>query len=1068
MAGRCKSPTEGTVLEVSDQADTTGATSGTGGGFFHQLGRLVVRRPLSVIALWIALAALLSLTLPSLAQMVRERPVDLLPPDAPVTVTTNQMTNAFRDSGSQNILLVVLTNEHGLGGVDEGVYRRLVEKLRDNAHDVATVQDFISTPALRQVMESEDHKAWNLPVGLAGDLGTPKGQEAYEHVAKVVKETVSATPLSARLTGPTATVGDLSLVGDRDVHVIEIATALMVLTILLLVYRNPVTMTLPLVTIGLSLLIAQRVVAGLAYLGMGISNQTVVLMSGMLMGAGTDYAVFLISRYHEYLRLGSDSDQAVVHALNSIGKVITASAATVAVTFLAMTFASLAIFSTIGPALALSVALVFLAAVTLLPAILVLAGRRGWVAPRRDLTSRFWRRSSIHIVRRPKTHFVVSLLVLIILAGCASLVRFNYDDRKTLPASVESNLGYAAMDRHFPVNSTIPQYIFIRSPHDLRSPKALADLEQLAQRVSQLPGVVLVRGITRPTGETLEQAKMSYQAGEVGSKFGDASSQIANNTANLDKLSSGAKKLADTLGNVRGTVRQSMAAVTGLVGALGSIEGQFGGSRSLAEIDSAANLVTSMRGLGDSIGVNLSNVNEMFGWADPVLTALNSSPVCDADPACGNARVQLQELQTARNDGALDRIAELGRQLQSTQGTQSLDTTVRGLRGALDAALEGMRSLGMANPGGLQAQLTNLQQSADTLADASQQLADGVQLLVDRTKAMGTGLTDASNFLLTMKHDASDASMSGFYIPPEVLTLDDFRKAASVFITPDGHAARYLVQSKLNPFSPAAMDQVDSILHTAQAAQPNTSLSDASVSVAGVSVMYHDMRNYFNHDLQFIIIVTIVVVLLILMLLLRAIVAPLYLIGSVIISYMSALGIGVLAFQCIGGQPLSWSVPATTFIVLVAVGADYNMLLISRIRDESPEGIRSGVVRTVRSTGGVITSAGLIFAASMFGLLFGSIATMAQTGFIIGVGLLLDTFLVRTVTVPALAVLVGTANWWPSRAPERVPRTVDPTPPIAKRQPAPASKTSAAPAERIDIRVRLVDDHDAEAAAAPS
>jgi RND superfamily putative drug exporter len=183
---------------------------------------------------------------------------------------------------------------------------------------------------------------------------------------------------------------------------------------------------------------------------------------------------------------------------------------------------------------------------------------------------------------------------------------------------------------------------------------------------------------------------------------------------------------------------------------------------------------------------------------------------------------------------------------------------------------------------------------------------------------------------------------------------------------------------------------------------------------------------------------------------------------------MSALGIGVLAFQCIGGQPLSWSVPATTFIVLVAVGADYNMLLISRIRDESPEGIRSGVVRTVRSTGGVITSAGLIFAASMFGLLFGSIATMAQTGFIIGVGLLLDTFLVRTVTVPALAVLVGTANWWPSRAPERVPRTVDPTPPIAKRQPAPASKTSAAPAERIDIRVRLVDDHDAEAAAAPS
>jgi putative drug exporter of the RND superfamily len=111
-----------------------------------------------------------------------------------------------------------------------------------------------------------------------------------------------------------------------------------------------------------------------------------------------------------------------------------------------------------------------------------------------------------------------------------------------------------------------------------------------------------------------------------------------------------------------------------------------------------------------------------------------------------------------------------------------------------------------------------------------------------------------------------------------------------------------------------------------------------------------------------------------------------------------------------------------TFIVLVAVGADYNMLLISRIRDESPQCVRSGLIRTMGTTGGVITSAGLIFAASMFGLVFGSIATMVQAGFIIAVGLLLDTFLVRTITVPAMAVLVGRANWWPSRSgPRRTP-----------------------------------------------
>ena len=166
---------------------------------------------------------------------------------------------------------------------------------------------------------------------------------------------------------------------------------------------------------------------------------------------------------------------------------------------------------------------------------------------------------------------------------------------------------------------------------------------------------------------------------------------------------------------------------------------------------------------------------------------------------------------------------------------------------------------------------------------------------------------------------------------------------------------------------------------------------------------------------------TILVVLAVLIVLLRALVAPLYLIVSVIISYLSALGMGVVLFQFILGQELHWSVPGLTFIILVAVGADYNLLLISRIRDESPHGIRFGVIRTVGQTGGVITAAGLIFAASMIGLQFSSITTLVQIGFIIATGILLDTFLVRTVTVPATAVLVGKANWWPSKWQPPVP-----------------------------------------------
>jgi RND superfamily putative drug exporter len=276
-------------------------------------------------------------------------------------------------------------------------------------------------------------------------------------------------------------------------------------------------------------------------------------------------------------------------------------------------------------------------------------------------------------------------------------------------------------------------------------------------------------------------------------------------------------------------------------------------------------------------------------------------------------------------------------------------------------------------------------------------------------------MDQASAFLLAMKRDGADPPMSGFYIPPEILTQAEFKKAATLFISADGHTARYLVQTALDPFSTAAMDQVQEIVKTAETALPNTTLANAKVSMVGFSVAQRDIRDYYNGDVEWIMIVTLIVVFLILALLLRSLVAPIYLVASVILSYVSAVGIGVVFFQFVLGQQLSWNVPGMAFLVLVAVGADYNLLLISRIREEAVgRGIRSGVIRTVGSTGGVITSAGLIFAASMLGLMASSISNIVQTGFIIGVGLLLDTFVVRTITVPAMAVIVGKANWWPA------------------------------------------------------
>ncbi|HLR98641.1 MAG TPA: RND family transporter [Mycolicibacillus parakoreensis] len=998
---------------------------------FGPLGALVTRWPWVVIVGWLVLAAALPAAFPSLSELARKDPAALLPADAPSSVSARKMNEAFHESATGNTLVLVLTDRDGLTAEDEDVYRRLVDRLADDLSDVVQVRDFVSTPALRPALSSQDGKAWLLPVELVGELGSPRSYTATTRVTRIAETTVEGSALHVDITGPAATVRDVGAVGALDQRRIEVAMAVLLLVILLVIYRNPVTMLVPLATIGVALATAQGVIAGLGLRGLSITAHTVALVTALVAGAGTDYAVFLISRFHDFRRGRHGPDVAVRQALGGIGKVIAASAATVAITFFAMGFTRLAVVSATGVALAVAVTVCFAAAVTFLPALLVVMGRRGLVAPRRAVTGGLWRRSGARIVRRPGRYLAASLVVLIALAGLASMVRYNYDSRTALPASAPSVHGTDVIDRHFPANSITPEFILISSPRDLRTPRALSDLEQLARRVSQLPDVEAVRGITRPTGKPLEQARLSFQAGAVGDNLHDAASTINDHADDLQQLATAADLIADALATLNTQADETIPAVRDLVEALAYLRGSWqqagdaletgvdnaadATDAAAAESDDVVMLLTLMRAAGETVEQNLDGTPQDFRWMDSVLDGLNTSTICSEEPSCARVRDWLARLVTARDEGRLDNAADAGRRLRDTPEGQRLESAVDNLRDTLDETGDALETTGLATEEGTDDDLEAIRRSTDLLSVASRQVALGVRMLVDQVTAMGLDLADVSAFLQGIKSEASAPSMSGFYIPAQYLAEKDFQQAAQFYVSPDGHTVRYAVQTGLNPFSTAAMDQVDTILATAHDAQPNTTLADADVSMNRGSVTLRDIRDYYTHDLRFIIVVTIAVVLVILSLLLRAIVAPLYLVASVVLSYLAALGVGVLVFQYLLGQPLYWALPGLAFIILVAVGADYNLLLFARLREESGRGVRTGVLRTVAATGGVITAAGVIFAASMFGMLAASLTTLVQTGFVIGVGLLLDTFVVRTLTVPALAALLGRTSWWPSR-----------------------------------------------------
>lgn len=321
------------------------------------------------------------------------------------------------------------------------------------------------------------------------------------------------------------------------------------------------------------------------------------------------------------------------------------------------------------------------------------------------------------------------------------------------------------------------------------------------------------------------------------------------------------------------------------------------------------------------------------------------------------------------------------------------------------------------DPADLVGNIRRLQGGVSRLASGAKALAGGVHTLADSNIRLLGGMSQIAAQLQNAARatSGSDAA-SGFYLPSTTFENRQFSDVARHFISADGRTARFAITSSYDPYSADAMALNHKIIDTANAARPNTSLAGTAISMAGFTAVNSDLQHMLSADFTRLAAATLLVVGVVLILLLRAVVAPLYLLGTVVLNYFAALGLGVLVFQYGFGHAIAWPVPLLAFILLIAVGADYNMLVISRLREESAGNMCVGVLRTVTTTGSVITSAGLIFAASMFGLMIGSLDMMIQAGFVIGCGLLLDTFVVRTLTVPAVATLLRERNWWPHRS----------------------------------------------------
>src|ERR1700754_1653002 len=417
----------------------------------EKIPRFVRRFAVPIILGWIALIAVLSVTVPDLDEVGKMRSVSMAPDDAQSVIATKRMGAIFNEYKSNSSAMIVLEGQQPLGADAHAYYDQIVKKLDADTKHVEHVQDMWSDPLTGAGAQSNDGKAAYVQVYLAGNQGESLANESVESVQSIVKSLPPPPGVKAYVTGPAALSADQHMAGDRSVQVITMCTFTVIIAMLLLVYRSIVTLLLTLAMVVFELSAARGTVAFLGYFKIiGLSTFATNLLVTLAIAAATDYAIFLIGRYQEARAIGESREDAYYTMYKGTAHVVLGSGMTIAGATFCLHFTNLPYFQTLGIPLAIGMVVVVLAALTLGAAVISVATRVGkTLEPKRTQRIRFWRKVGAVVVRWPGPILVmtigVALVGLLPLPGS----RTSYNTRAYLPAHLPANEGYAAADRHF-------------------------------------------------------------------------------------------------------------------------------------------------------------------------------------------------------------------------------------------------------------------------------------------------------------------------------------------------------------------------------------------------------------------------------------------------------------------------------------------------------------------------------------------------------------------------------------------------------------------------------------------
>ena len=916
---------------------------------------------------WIALVVIVNTVVPQLEKVGEAHSVSLAPSDAPSMQAMKRIGKDFKEFDSNSSAMVILEGEQPLGDSAHKYYDGLIQKLEADRKHVEHIQDFWGDPLTASGAQSADGKAAYVQVYLAGNQGQSLSYESVRAVRDIIDKSTPPPGIKAYVTGPTPLSNDQHHAGDKSVKVITGLTIAVIFVMLLFVYRSIVTVLLVLVMMFIELSAARGIVAALGYYNLiGLSTFAVNLLSTLAIAASTDYAIFLLGRYHEARQNGEDRETAFYTMYHGTAHVILGSGLTIAGATFCLHFTRLPYFQSLGIPLAIGMLVAVFAALTMAPALLTICSRFGIFDPKRKMRTRGWRRMGTAVVRWPGPILAASVALTLIGLLAVPSYRPAYNDRLYLPPDIPANVGYAVADRHFPQARMNPEMLLVETDHDVRNPADILVIERIARAIAHTQGVGRVQAITRPRGVPIEHTSIPFLISAQGTMQQMNQDYMDNVMANMLKQANDMQTSIDTLQQMQNITVQ-MAATT-------------------------HSMVAKMKGTVVDLNQLRDNIADFDDFFRPMRNYLYWEPHCFDIPVCWSIRSVFDTLDGV--DTMTDDLQNLMPELER------LDILMPQMVALMPAQIATMKSM---------------QHITLTMYQSQKSQQDQQKAMQENQGAMGQAFDDSKN----------DDS---FYLPPEAFDSADFKRGMKMFVSPNGHDVRFIISHESDPATAEGISLIPQIKSAAFEAIKGTPLEGSKIYMAGTASTYRDMQQGANWDLLVAGIASLCLIFIIMLLLTRAVIASAVIVGTVLLSLGTSFGMSVLIWEHLLGKPLHWLVLAMSVIILLAVGSDYNLLLVSRFKEEIHAGINTGIIRSMAGTGAVVTSAGLVFAFTMMSMMVSDLVVAGQVGSTIGIGLLFDTLIIRAFMTPSIAAMMGRWFWWPQNVRNRPRPAPWPTP----------------------------------------